>query len=188
MKNIELAPGIFLYKNILNDIYLNILSNKDINWSNEYVKDIKNGNTKLEYSERNVKSFDVPILNSDKENNHINFFSNEFKKIFLPIERDYCEKMCIELKSHFPYKVLKYEKGGEFDLHMDDGGGTFRRTSTIFYLNDDYLGGELFFPDFNIKIKPEAGDFLIFPSSYAYKHKVFPVIEGTRYAIASWLR
>ena len=60
--------------------------------------------------------------------------------------------------------------------------------SSLFYLNDDYEGGEIEFPSFDIKYKPEAGDLIMFPSSYAYRHKVNSVLSGIRYSIASWLR
>lgn len=186
MNKIELAPGILLYKNVFIDINLSNMDNLD--WINEYVKDAKTGEIKLDYSQRNVISVDVPVVCTDADPENIKNFSNKFNMAFLDIEKDYCLKYSISLKSHQPYKILKYEKGGEFDLHSDDGGGTFRRVSTVYYINDDYLGGEISFPDFNIKIKPEAGDFLMFPSSFAYKHKVFPITEGIRYSIASWLR
>jgi hypothetical protein len=186
MNKIELAPGILLYKNIFIDINLSDIS--DLEWTNEYVKDANTGEVKLDYSQRNVISVNVPVFCSDTDIDKIKYFSKKFNKAFSDIEQDYCLKYSISLKSHQPYKILKYEKGGEFDLHSDDGGGTFRRVSTVYYINDDYLGGEISFPDFNIKIKPEAGDFLIFPSSFAYKHKVFPITEGTRYSIASWIR
>ena len=186
MNKIELAPGIILYKNVSLDINLSDMYN--LEWTNEYVKDANTGEVKLDCSQRNVISIDVPVFCTDINTEKIKYFSKKFNETFLSIEQDYCLKYSISLKSHQPYKILKYEEGGEFDLHSDDGGGTFRRVSTVYYINDDYVGGEISFPDFNIKIKPEAGDFLIFPSSFAYKHKVFPIIKGTRYSIASWIR
>lgn len=188
MNSIELAPGILLYKNIFNGIYEDIINAKKINWSNEYVKDSNTGDVKLDYSERNVLSIDIPTVCSGNEEKDIKDLSKKINETFSEIEKDYCFKYSITLKSHQPYKILKYEKGGEFNLHSDDGGGTFRRTSTVYYLNDDYEGGEISFPDFNVMIKPESGDFLIFPSCYVYKHKVLPITKGTRYSIASWLR
>lgn len=188
MNKIELAPGIILYKNVFNNIYEDVINIKKLNWSNEYVKDANTGDIKLDYSERNVMSIDIPVFCSTDEQEEVKNLSKKINDTFSDIEKDYCIQYSIVLKSHQPYKILKYEKGGEFNLHSDDGGGTFRRTSTIYYLNNDYEGGEISFPDFNIMLKPEAGDFLIFPSCYAYKHKVLPIKSGTRYSIASWLR
>jgi predicted 2-oxoglutarate/Fe(II)-dependent dioxygenase YbiX len=60
--------------------------------------------------------------------------------------------------------------------------------STVYYFNDDYTGGEVIFPRFDIKYKPVANELLVFPSTYVYNHSVVPVVEGTRYAVVSWLR
>jgi predicted 2-oxoglutarate/Fe(II)-dependent dioxygenase YbiX len=55
------------------------------------------------------------------------------------------------------------------------------------YLNDDYEGGELFFDKLNLKIKPQAGDLYLFPSSYIYSHAAMPVTDGTKYSIVTML-
>lgn len=50
------------------------------------------------------------------------------------------------------------------------------------YLNDDYEGGELWFPLLDLTIKPEAGDAVFFPSTYIYAHAAKQVTSGTKYA------
>jgi len=61
--------------------------------------------------------------------------------------------------------------------------------SSVLYLNDDYEGGELFFPEFNLTIKPKLGDLVTFPTNSMYIHAVKEVKHGTRYTIAlSWFR
>jgi hypothetical protein len=183
-----LAPGIVVYSidnsSILNEIEL--LSDKQ--WLFEYVVDANDGNKSLNNSYRNTKSIDIPAYIKKDDEDQIKIFSNLFNTTFSIIEKDYEEDYHIKFKVHQPYKILKYEPGGKFDLHIDDAGATFRRASTVFYLNDNYEGGEIEFPSFNVKYKPQAGDFIMFPSSYAYRHKVNPVVSGIRYAIASWLR
>jgi predicted 2-oxoglutarate/Fe(II)-dependent dioxygenase YbiX len=54
-------------------------------------------------------------------------------------------------------------------------------------LNDDYEGGEINFPRFNLKIKPEKNSLILFPSNYVYNHSAEPVKNGTKYAIATFL-
>ena len=85
------------------------------------------------------------------------------------------------------YHMLKYGVDTEYKQHYDDGPSMSRVVSAITYLNDDYEGGELEFPNFKIKIKPKAGMLLLFPSSYAYAHKAHPVTSGTKYAIVTWI-
>ena len=85
------------------------------------------------------------------------------------------------------FNILKYQTGEEYKAHFDGTTKTHRAYSPILYLNDDYTGGELEFVHHNIKIKPTAGMFVIFPSNYAYSHIAHPVKTGTKYAIVTWL-
>ena len=52
-------------------------------------------------------------------------------------------------------------------------------------LNDDYEGGEFVFND-TAPVRMKAGDVLIFPSTFIYRHEVKPVTRGTRYSWISW--
>jgi hypothetical protein len=54
------------------------------------------------------------------------------------------------------------------------------------YLNDDYEGGYLYFPEFDYYIKPSPGDVVIFPGSLYYVHGVSKVTAGTRYTLSQW--
>jgi predicted 2-oxoglutarate/Fe(II)-dependent dioxygenase YbiX len=50
------------------------------------------------------------------------------------------------------------------------------------YLNDDYEGGELWFPFLNCTYIPSYGDIVFFPSTYIYAHASKPVTSGVKYA------
>jgi hypothetical protein len=88
-----------------------------------------------------------------------------------------------------PYSLLKYEgaTNDHYDAHYDGGPTSGRWISAIFYLNDDYEGGYIQFPDHNVAIKPKAGTLMIFPSNYAYRHVAHEVTSGTKYAIVTWI-
>jgi predicted 2-oxoglutarate/Fe(II)-dependent dioxygenase YbiX len=58
--------------------------------------------------------------------------------------------------------------------------------AAICYLNDDYVGGEIFFPQLNKKIKPNAGDLIMFPGRF--RHGVTGVKSGDRHTMLSWFR
>lgn len=51
----------------------------------------------------------------------------------------------------------------------------------LFYLNDDYEGGELYFPEQGIQFKPKAGAAYFFPGDMNYIHGVTPITSGIRY-------
>lgn len=60
--------------------------------------------------------------------------------------------------------------------------------SIIVYLNNDYEGGILYFPDQNIEIKPEPGMMVVFPGNLHFLHGVTKILNNTRYTVSLWTR
>lgn len=82
--------------------------------------------------------------------------------------------------------ILRYESdGGHLPAHQDLGVSS-RLISTVSYLNDNYTGGEIEFRHSNIKIAPEEGSIVFFPSNFLYIHEVMPITSGTRYSMPHW--
>lgn len=89
-------------------------------------------------------------------------------------------------------RLNKYETGTMMRPHFDhihtlfDGEARgIPVLSIVGVINDDYRGGEfIFWDDYVVKLK--AGDILIFPSNFMYKHRVNEVTEGTRMSFVSW--
>jgi len=54
------------------------------------------------------------------------------------------------------------------------------------YLNDDFTGGELVFPDLDIVIVPKPGLLVGFPSNHKFVHAVPKVLSGKRYSLPVW--
>ena len=102
-----------------------------------------------------------------------------------------------EFKSYEPVQFLGYPPGGHYKGHND--GEHFnmetrqwerimpRDVSFLFYLNDQYGGGELEFYDLGLTIKPKKGMMIAFPSYKEFAHKVHPVTWGHRYSLVSWV-
>jgi len=91
----------------------------------------------------------------------------------------------IELGGMTPFSISKYDNGKSMGKHYDRrNNGTI---SAILYLNDDYEGGELLFPDYNVEIKPMAGSMVIFPSSKNFIHYTKEACGNNRYiAMCFW--
>jgi hypothetical protein len=53
----------------------------------------------------------------------------------------------------------------------------------LFYINDDYEGGELYFPKQGIQFKPKAGAAYFFPGDKNYIHGVTEITSGIRYTV-----
>lgn len=51
----------------------------------------------------------------------------------------------------------------------------------LVYLNTSDLGGELFFPLEDLKIKPIKGRAVIFPSSFTFPHLSLPLLKGEKH-------
>jgi hypothetical protein len=114
---------------------------------------------------------------------------NQFYTMLIASVGPYARKYEIdETFYHEHYSVLRYRGGQEYRAHYDGGTSIGRCISAICYLNDDYDGGEIEFVNFGIKIKPEPGMLVLFPSNYAYSHIAHPVTDGTKYAVVTWIK
>jgi predicted 2-oxoglutarate/Fe(II)-dependent dioxygenase YbiX len=112
---------------------------------------------------------------------------NQMYLLLLASTIPYATKHDIDSLYHEDYNMLKYSSGQQYKAHADGGTDTGRAVSAIVYLNDEYEGGEVEFVNFGVKIKPEPGMLLLFPSNYPYTHVAHPVISGTKYALVTWL-
>jgi len=112
---------------------------------------------------------------------------NQFYIMLLAATIPYAKKHHIDELHHENYNMLRYRTGQEYKPHSDGDTGSGRAVSAICYLNNDYEGGYVEFTNFGVKIKPEPGMLLLFPSNYAYEHIAHPVVSGTKYALVTWL-
>jgi hypothetical protein len=74
--------------------------------------------------------------------------------------------------------INKYDTLSFMGPHQD-GTQDGLKFSVVMYLNEDYEGGEIFFPELDIKIKPKMGSLVIFPSTHI--HSSLEVKSGTKY-------
>lgn len=82
------------------------------------------------------------------------------------------------------YDVRRYDVGRGMGPHMDASGPvTTMDISILVYLNDDYVGGEIYFDDIGLEIKPTAGSILMFRCAGKTLHGVRPITEGLKYYI-----
>jgi len=109
--------------------------------------------------------------------------------------QQYVDNVQHEIEYKFGRKLEKTKPGirkwypGEYqDLHADGetaggwpGYNYIVDYGSIIYLNDNYEGGELFFPKYDIFIKPKPGTLIFFPSTNMYAHGVTEVVSGVRY-------
>lgn len=83
---------------------------------------------------------------------------------------------------HADKELHKYEKwGGSIENEGKPNDFPHYDIAGLFYINDDYEGGELYFPEQEIQFKPKAGAAYFFPGDKNYIHGVTEITSGTRY-------
>jgi predicted 2-oxoglutarate/Fe(II)-dependent dioxygenase YbiX len=92
--------------------------------------------------------------------------------------------------------LVKWFSGRNLGVHADnaywpDGRPNYvyyRQFSSIVYLSDssNYEGGEFFFIDPYLEIKPEKGDLIGFKSGLEHAHGVKMITSGERYTLSLW--
>lgn len=113
---------------------------------------------------------------------------NDFKNGINLVIKSYAEKHLIENLYYDSFILLKYKNSTMYKAHADGETKTGRSVSCIFYLNDEYDGGEIEFVNFDLIIKPKKNMMILFPSNYAYAHKIHEIKSGTRYCLVTWLK
>lgn len=98
---------------------------------------------------------------------------------------DYGSYWGVGICSYESFNFVKYDgPGTHFKVHADHGPTYVCTVSAVIYLNDDYEGGEIWFPRLdNLVIKPKPGDIVIFPSTYIYEHASQDMVSGVKYAV-----
>jgi hypothetical protein len=85
--------------------------------------------------------------------------------------------------------IQRMQPGVQLKSHTDQHTDPSIKYATIVYINDDYIDGELFFPNLNISLKPNPGDLLFFPGDEKHEHGVRHVGEGPiRYVLVGFIK
>lgn len=129
-----------------------------------------------------ISSNNLGPVNSNNKNLY-DMHQHAFNKI-KPNVDDYGSYWGVGINYFEAFNFVKYDgPGTHFKVHADHGPAYVTTISVVAYVNDDYKGGELYFPRFNLTLKPKKGDVVIFPSTYIYEHASNDMISGTKYSI-----
>jgi hypothetical protein len=185
--------GLNIYNNAISkencEKYLNILEN-NLNGQTRYKwheAKVTNSNEPVKYA-RNCSDFKYNLYSlgaRDEQNAElIDMYEEIYNALKLCVD-DYARYWGINVVYYEAFNFVKYEGvGQQFRIHADHGPAYNTTVSVVIYLNDDYEGGELFFPRLdNLVYKPKFGDIAIFPSNYIYEHASMDMVNGTKYCI-----
>ena len=193
----------------------NFFDKNECNEINQEIKrdeDFQKAQVKIDKSEikattnEEIRKTNIYALNK----NHLELYTNRFLQHQALIE-DYFK---IALTTSTEVQVLEYLKGSFYTMHSDDSSMMYknneligftpvakqRKISTVLFTTSydentsdtTFTGGELLFNflyDENgneVKIKPKAGDMVVFLSNPYFTHEVLKVIEGRRITLVQW--
>lgn len=194
----EPIDNVFVIKNFLKEDELNLiikyiesLSQKD--WEEEYYNSVKLfclekfGTDDVELLIKENK-FEITQNWNDKNvslhnNDEMKSISDKLIQRIFNFLKDYPDYI-----PKGPGAIQRQYSGVPLTAHFDQYTDQSISHAAIIYINDNYLDGELYFPNKNFKIKPKAKSLVIFPGTEEYMHGVYAPGEGpTRYVLPGFI-
>jgi hypothetical protein len=183
------------------NIYKNAISKEDVSWIINTLEGTLSAGLEYSWKEAQVTNSNKPVkaardcsdfkfsnktLGSRNDSNKDLF--DIYDKTYDIVKKcvdDYASYWGIGVVYYEAFNFVKYEgEGQEFKIHADHGPYYNTTVSIVVYLNDDYEGGEIYFPRLDkLTYAPKAGDIAIFPSNYIYEHASLPMRAGTKYCV-----
>lgn len=154
----------------------------------------------MSYTERHLNLFDhggQPDSFWDKRVINVTEFEDKnIRDLIVHINKNIemtVEKLCGKKVYPDTLQVVRWIRGYELKPHADKENPNgyphpfpWRDFATLVYLNDDYVGGEIYWPNKNKELKPKKGTLAIFPGTLEFLHGVRDTTEGTRYTLPSF--
>jgi hypothetical protein len=133
--------------------------------------------------EKNLKSQegDIALLNKsfvydDKYATTVDFVFNKSNEV---LHENF------DTTSNFRNKdrINHFRTGHELKVHKDNVHLSSVSHGAVYYITDDYEGGEIYYPTLGLEFKPKANSLIIHPAQNGYEHGVKDVIAGDRFTI-----
>ena len=86
-------------------------------------------------------------------------------------------------------KIQKTPAGGGYHVWHDENttmSHCTRKVVWMFYLNDDFEGGETEFLYYHKRITPKRGTLLLWPAGMTHAHRGGLVTKGMKYVVTGW--
>lgn len=176
MDRIYLDPEIYYLKNILSEKHLKIVQN--------FAKD----NHGWYYnSEVKMKKIDGLVYK---------IFLKMYNDFILPIEPNLNITLSEvifsstkkENKPEEGVELLDWQMPPHADYDANNHNTAKIKKGLVYYLNDDFSGGEIVYVNKNIIHKPIANSLIVHPSSEEYAHGVKLVTNGNRYTLTGFYK
>ena len=95
------------------------------------------------------------------------------------------------LYSEYP-QIVRWKEGREMTPHADNieqdnvtpNSSPWRSFGGVLYLNSDFEGGNLYYPNLGIQVSPRPGMIVLHPADIKYTHGVSKITRGKRFTIS----
>ncbi len=142
------------------------------------------GDTEKKATESDMRTSFSAVINVNVENQLI---KNIYQR---------ASELCdVKIENIENIQCVRYATGQEFEKHFDGDSINNRFKTLLVYLNEDFEGGETYFPEIDVKIVPKTGLCLEFDNLDAERDPLImsmhcgqPVISGKKYALNIWLQ
>jgi len=162
------------------------LNNNLFNFKEAGLSSVKKENY-FDSNVRKTQTFPLDNLNSSMTVVH---WSNLFGTYLMQAGHRYKEETNTDFEATITdMQILKYFKNGFYKKHIDSGIHIPRTLSFVYFINDNFKGGELSFElpsNEVIKFEVKKNKLIMFPSNFLYPHRVVPVEEGVKYSVVAW--
>jgi hypothetical protein len=127
-----------------------------------------------------------PVANEAVRNPEIIRFLKKYTDKCIEKQKE-LYKLKVPIYTQSAYLTV-WDVGAKAQLHIDQDK-PFVQLTSVLYFNDEFEGGEIYFPDFDFIYKPKMGSAIFFPTftkESAYEHGVTEITSGRRYTIGAW--
>lgn len=163
----------------------NFVSPDDLGKIMTYAESIRTWRSLDDVWDKRVHSFEMIQSNCEDVADFLKSLTDSVKKAISRI-------LSAELTDVVP-SIVRWRVGDHQAPHADkqevDGSPNpypENDIASLVYLNDDYEGGEIYFPNQGLSFKPSAGSLVFFPGDVNYLHGVTAVERGTRYTMPNF--
>ena len=120
----------------------------------------------------------------------------QWNKNVEPISQEVTDRVIDRIQSLFEQKytwngshiIQRIREGSGMDVHLDRSNFVEQQNSVgiAVYINDNFDGGEIYYPNRNLSYKPVRGSLICHPGNAKYTHGVNKVIGNDRYILSSY--
>lgn len=158
----------------------------------------------LNWIKNREKLFDIHISNIDYWNGKCIYFTED-----IPLDiKEILKKACLGMRKYIQInlpseprylyvehpQLVRWQEGDEMTPHADnveqDGvspnASPWRDFGGVIYLNSDFEGGKIYYPNLGIEVTPRPGMLVLHPAGLKYTHGVSKVTRGKRYTITTF--